>query len=265
MFNGFDLSTIQDAKFGNSQVSSIYYGANLIWPTTPHDYSQDYLTIVALEGGWITWEGSHNITISVSTDNGTTWTAYQSTPASSFGTHIATLNAGEKILIKGNNTSYGFGGGGAESFRTLKKVNIQGNIMSLIYGDNFIGQTSLSGSYNFDRMFTPADVVSAKNLILPATVLTPYCYTQMFGLTTELTTAPELPATTLVEGCYYGMFDGCSNLNYIKCLATDISATDATHSWVNSVAATGTFVKDANTTWPSGTSGIPSDWTVQNV
>ena len=124
---------------------------------------------------------------------------------------------------------------------------------------------------------------------LPATTLAEACYNGMFKGCTSLTQSPELPATTLASGCYYGMFDGCTglttsssilpattlvgscyrgmfrgctSLNYIKCLATNISATNCTINWVNGVAASGTFVKAAGVTWPTGASGIPSGWTV---
>lgn len=61
------------------------------------------------------------------------------------------------------------------------------------------------------------------------------------------------------------MFIGCYRLNYIKCLATDISAASATTEWVSGVSSTGTFVKPAEmTSWPTGANGIPSEWTVQN-
>ena len=48
-------------------------------------------------------------------------------------------------------------------------------------------------------------------------------------------------------------------------LATDISATYCLAGWVDGVAASGTFIKDANTTIPTGTSGIPTGWTVQTA
>ena len=94
---------------------------------------------------------------------------------------------------------------------------------------------------------------------LPATTLAYSCYDNMFYGCTSLTQAPELPATTLATYCYYSMFAGCSNLNYVKCLATDISAPSCTYLWLDGVASTGTFVKDANTTWQYD---IPSGWTV---
>ena len=87
----------------------------------------------------------------------------------------------------------------------------------------------------------------------------------MFYGCTSLVTAPTLPATTLATYCYRYMFYSCSSLNYIKCLATDISATNCTSSWLKGVASSGTFVKAASmTSWTTGISGIPSGWTVQN-
>ena len=99
--------------------------------------------------------------------------------------------------------------------------------------------------------------------VLPATTLAVYCYADMFRGCTKLTTAPELPATTLAKGCYAGMFEVCTKLSYIKCLATDISATNCTSNWVTNVASSGTFVKAASmTSWTTGVNGIPTGWTV---
>ena len=59
------------------------------------------------------------------------------------------------------------------------------------------------------------------------------------------------------------MFFGCKKLNSITMLATDISAADCLHNWVNDVASTGTFTKAASmTSLPTGASGIPTGWTV---
>ena len=49
-------------------------------------------------------------------------------------------------------------------------------------------------------------------------------------------------------------------------LATDISAKYCLDGWVNGVSSTGTFVKHPNmTSLPTGVSGIPTGWTVQDV
>ena len=97
---------------------------------------------------------------------------------------------------------------------------------------------------------------------LPATTLASSCYHSMFKGCTSLTTSPVLSAATLASSCYYGMFSGCTSLNYITMLATTASSSNMTN-WVSSVAATGTFVKNASmTSLRAGTSGIPRNWTV---
>jgi hypothetical protein len=88
----------------------------------------------------------------------------------------------------------------------------------------------------------------------------------MFNGCTSLTTAPELPATTLVNSCYEYMFEGCSNLNYIKAMFTTEPSSSYTTNWVNGVAASGTFVKNSAATWNvTGADGIPTGWTVQTA
>ena len=103
--------------------------------------------------------------------------------------------------------------------------------------------------------------------LLPATTLATGCYRGLFYNCTGLTSAPDLPATTLVTHCYYYMFGYCTHLNYVKCLATDISASNSVVGWMNNVQTTsGTFVKhpDMND-WTRGQNGIPSNWTVQDA
>ena len=61
------------------------------------------------------------------------------------------------------------------------------------------------------------------------------------------------------------MFAGCTSLNEITCLATDISATDCLLQWTQNVAANGTFHKNEDmNAWPTGISGIPEGWTVED-
>ena len=100
---------------------------------------------------------------------------------------------------------------------------------------------------------------------LPATALAQSCYVDMFWGCTSLVNAPELPATTLANYCYGSMFRGCTSLNYIKCLATDISASLYTYNWLRNVSPTGTFVKHPDATWTTGDNGIPTGWTVEDA
>ena len=103
---------------------------------------------------------------------------------------------------------------------------------------------------------------------LPAVTLSPFCYNAMFKDCTSLVRAPELLALELVDSCYKEMFSGCSSLNYIKVMFTTTPGENYTKDWVNGVASSGEFVKNASSSWHvSGVDGTPEGWTVteQNV
>lgn len=254
-----------------------------------HDYSKDYLTFDVLTGGTIMWKANNNVTrtISYSINNGE-WTEITSV---SSGTPID-VSAGDKVRVKGTNERYATGKDAASMFSGgTASYNVEGNIMSLIGGDDFSGLTSFNGQqWAFHDLFNTSNIVSAKNLILPVTTLTNHCYRAMFAHSKKLTEAPELPATTLaasgywytfqeciqmerapellattlVSTCYSGMFEKCSSLTYVKCLGTNPSDV-CTASWLDNVSPTGTFVKaEAATGWSVSVSGIPSGWVVQN-
>lgn len=175
----------------------------------PSEYSEQYLTLVAKSNGYLNFiDIPSSNKISYSTDNGNTW----SEPAKEITVKV---NSGDKVLFKGNMTPsiYGIGSFSAST----ATYDIQGNVMSLLYGDNFINQTNLSDkSAAFRYLFRPKSgllgTISAKNLILPATTLSTNCYNEMFAGCTLLTQAPSLPATTLASSCYKSMFLGCTSL-----------------------------------------------------
>ena len=284
--NGFDLSTVTNIYLGSTPVKKVYMGTKLIWSKT-FDYSNEYFTIESLEdNNQIGIVDSDRPSISISRDK-QTWTTVTPNAAP---TYFITLNTGEKVYIKGSNNAYYDSSWSTEGYFTSSgQFNVSGNIMSLIYADDFKNKTTLQSSNTFDNLFCNANkLISAEHLVLPATTLADSCYENMFNYCTSLTKAPELPATTLTVRCYaqmfngcssltkapelpattlsdwgyYFMFAGCSSLNYIKMLATDVSAILCLEWWVSGVAPSGTFVKDASTTLPTGSSGIPDGWEV---
>lgn len=196
----------------------------------------------------------------------------------------ATVPSGELYTYFSLITEYGF------------TFNAYGNVMSLLYGDEFRGKTSLADfPYALQHLFYQEGIVDASNLVLPATTLSEGCYYAMFELCTSLTKAPVLPATTLaemcyermfsyctslttapslkapvlVDKCYREMFDGCEKLNYIKMLAIDISATDCLLEWVHNVEQEGIFIKHPDSpirkTSVLDADGIPYYWTVETA
>lgn len=169
-------------------------------------------------------------TISLETsDDGATWTTLGDTSTTALNITIPV--GGKKYLRSISGNAWGNVANG-NTFSSTGRFGAHGNIMKLL------GYDALKGR---DCEF-------------------------MFENCSNLTTAPELPATTLAEKSYRYMFSGCTLLNEIKCNATDISATDCTEEWLDGVASSGTFYKNANmSSWTTGISGIPSNWTTQNI
>lgn len=89
--------------------------------------------------------------------------------------------------------------------------------------------------------------------------LSDYSCAGMFSYCENLTIAPILSASAVPDMCYTRMFYGCTNLSYIRLLATDIEETSL-YDWLTDASSTGTIVKRADATWES--TYIPDEWTV---
>lgn len=208
---GFDLSTISDCYVGSSPASAIYLGNIRIWPD---NYLYQHFNIVALESGKIKWNPTvvnhSRPTLYYSTDR-VNWNIIDSN-----GIDVTT---GQKIYFKRtgypNTDTSDIYTNGIGNFETTCLFNVEGNIMSLLFGDNFGGITSLDSNYNwaFHNLFYDCRrLKNAENLILPATTLSDYCYDNMFSTCINLMTSPALPATTLGAACYREMFEACALL-----------------------------------------------------
>lgn len=197
------LNQIDNARLGTDQVEAIYLGQDLVWTNgNGPDYASMYLTIEALEDGDF-YVRKANVSYSV---NGGAW-------ETTTGETALALNTGDTVILK---KSYD----GTTLFKMLYGVQLNfkayGNIMSLAYGDNFIGQTEVPDGDEFwgyfAYLFSDSKIMDVSHIILPATILKPLCYYGMFQGCTSLTTAPELPATTLASACYQSMFSNCTSL-----------------------------------------------------
>ena len=201
-----------------------------------------------------------------------------------------TAQPGDVVQWKGNNPNgVSVDYNNYLNFSISDSVHLSGNVMSLI---DEVGETlEIPNRLCFYRLFRNSSVKTVSEDFLPATTLQNECYRDVFSGCHNLTQAPSLPATTLARTCYNGMFYNCislttapelpakvlvsscygymftycNSLNYVKCLATDNISTSTISSWLSGVSSTGTFVKPAGVSYPTGVSGIPSGWTIQNI
>lgn len=250
---GYLYDKVSGQLFGNQGTGSFVVGPDY------NPFAYQYLTFVPLEDSTFSFakRGTGN-DIEYSIDGGA-WTSLASEA------NTPTVGAGHNIRWRGELTpSTVSNNRGIGTFSASGLYDAMGNTMSLLYGDNYIGQTTLVGIYTFYQLwYYDTHIYRADNLILPATTLTTYCYVQMYYGCTALTTAPALPATKLAVYSNNQMFRNCTNLSFVKCLATDISARSCKDNWLRSVSSQGTFIKAAGMKdWPIGPSGIPSGWTV---
>jgi len=253
-----DENIIETVKVnGTALVPDANKAVDISVPNTPEqigaipDYSKQYLTFESLSDNthlyFRSTRGGESCTISASSDNGKTWNEYTSSNSANNnnGTLIATLMKGQKVMIKGNIISL-FTGRGYSRFNGLEgdgSLILYGNIMSLAFGDDFIGKTSMKKTvqeptYEYDETTgqdvivgyedveenicfgwvfeTILNLVSAENLILPAVdMFDGYngAYEGMFHNCISLVKAPSiLPATTLASNCYWKMFEDCFSL-----------------------------------------------------
>ena len=192
-----------------------------------HDYSLDYLTFVALEDGTFSFSGGSDYSggtdISYSLDNGETWVSL------SKNTATPTISAGSEILWKKSSPAGPQQYAGIGTFSSTNSYEVKGNIMSLFYEDDFVGQTRIPDPYGFlyPNQYPSSDqgipwvlkmfannthLVSAENLSLETIILGVGIYGNMFSGCTSLVKVPKLPVTELAYKCYGYMFQGCTSL-----------------------------------------------------
>ena len=153
-----------------------------------------------------------------STDLGRTWTLLANEEV---------LNIGKDVTISWKSTLEPKKDGatnpenGIGSFITTGKFNVFGNIMSLLFGDDFVGKTDMTGfEYAFNHLFSDnvtnvgSDIVNSSNLILPAETMSAFCYRCIFRGCASMVRVPEVPAMNLANYCYASMFSGCTSLSY---------------------------------------------------
>ena len=218
-----NFSNVKDWTIYEGSVIKVTDSLNrIIWekqqpvPPTP---SNSYFYVEDISGSAntlsISKSNSSAPTIEVykSTD-GTNWTSMGTTGTTAI---TATIPANGKLYLKAIAGNWGYSQGYSNTITASGRHNVGGNIMSLLWGDNYLNKTTFPTTGNSTQIFNElfyqnVNLVNADSLNLPATTLTKSCYRFMFRGCTSLINAPVLPATTMAISAYYGMFNGCTSL-----------------------------------------------------
>lgn len=192
--------------------------------SVPGAFTFSGMCMEAINNGVITIENPNQFTIEYKVEKGE-WLSANNT----FIT--IPVNAKGRVWLKGRNEAYTTGnsedGYKVTTFHCYNSdFYLYGNLMSLIYGDEFEGETVITGEKAFYQLFqsTSSDILNhpTRDIELPATTLSPECYRNMFCWCRKLTRAPKLPAQKLEKDCYAAMFSGCRSLT----VAAEMGATE---------------------------------------
>lgn len=286
MANTIKIGSIEaDAiKIGTSTVSKVYVGTELVYPNSNIDYTKEYLTFEPISSA-VTY--SHGVqTFQYSFDDGTTWLTCTTSQS-------VTVNVGQKMKLKGNFADRGSHDATNKFSAVGGTWKAYGNLLSLLYGDNFANQTVLNKNglmfafygcqnlVNIDNLTIPiVSITTSKGLrgtfreigvssvpsdLLQATTIVSECYMGTFEGCVNLVKAPILPATNIPSYAYFALFNNCSSLNEVTCYATSGIVGNNTNLFLSGTASSGTFYKASSATWPTGQYGVPSGWTIENI
>ena len=204
---GYLYDKVTGTLFGNKGTGSFIIGGDV---KTKDKFLYQYLTFIPSEDVTFSFtkKGTGN-DIEYSIDGGA-WTSLASdanTPVVGAGHNIRWR--GELTPTEANNDT-----GGVGSFSSTGYYEAQGNIMSLLWGDNFAINKDTKTSHAFRQLFmNDTHIQYVHNLILYGlNTNRSNCFNKMFRGCTSLISAPDLPFTTVANGFYYYMFYGCSSL-----------------------------------------------------
>lgn len=210
-----DISAI---KLGSTGISKAYLGSSVVYEESTTEYTGFYVEDVSGSENTLSISkinsNAPTLTIEKST-NGRVWSTIGQTSTTPI---TATVPANGKLYLRCS-TDY-WSKSFANTITCTGNYNVGGNTMSLLYGSSYTGnETSFPGSatYQLCMLFwNSTTLISAENLLLPATTLTNYCYCDLFSGCSSLTSMPStLPATTLATACYSNMFYRCTSLTSI--------------------------------------------------
>jgi len=231
-------------------------------------------------------------TIDYSRDGGNTWQTFNLYDADAGGYLAIPMSAGDKVLISTDSlpesrvdSQYaairGYVNHSADTldgFRiawnaTLDNVDpattqfsVHGNAMSLVYGHNFSGQTTLNGntlSYMFQGF---AGLVDAGRLVLPAEVLPASAYTHMFD-SANIGNSPYIEAVSKSGSRpFYRMFNSCYDIKNVH-IRKYTGINDDLYQILRNCPNdnTRTLYKNAALTVTRSDNYIPSEWVVIDV
>lgn len=174
------------------------------------------------------------------------------------------LHYGDRIAIRAYGSTWSSGSSGRYVIHGVGVFNAYGSILSLIESPSI--STSLSNNCFYNGIYSKGSngIKVLTSPEFPSTNISgsTAAYRGFYYDFPSIIVGPDLPAATVGQQGYSYMFNGCTNLRYMKVLATSVSANNAIKNMMNNgggISSEGDFVVRTNA--PSALTGaVPSGW-----
>ena len=228
-------------------------------------YIRKYLTMQAIETGTFSVSidsGCSSMTISYSLDNGVTWidNAFTTGTAKTYTT--PNISAGDSVIWKCISADGSFSNSYDKvvKFSSTMSCKMYGNILSLIYGDAFIGKNTLANGFQtFRQNFINLKVVDAEYLIIPVITMKQYVAIMMFDGNTNLVKGPALVSDEIQTGALQQAFRNNTHLASLTIIAGSVSNNQ--NNWAANVPSGGVLTREIGNTFTL----LPTGWTFNDV
>lgn len=226
MIQGLGKEIVEIPAFGHD-ITEVRAMGQLVWQKSTS--IPDYLCFTALDDNtqftftkFINLASTAIPSISYSMDGGDTWTEVA---MSGFGNEdIVTtpaVNAGGKVLWKAEAGKFATSPTGYSTFTANGRFNVSGNILSLLYGDNYGDKTDTRAyTYTFSSLFRDnTNLIDASQLKLPTGHLNAGDLLGLFRGCTSLVHGAPLYAPNIPGSCCYWMYHGCTSMTEMPTIA----------------------------------------------
>lgn len=285
-----DVSNATSIKLNGQDVTKISDGVNTLWELPIDDRNYMYLENTSNGVGTLTLSktGTPNATELYYSLDKSNWSPFDLTQA----TNTVNVPSGGKVYFRGDNSN-GFNATVYDRYTFSMNVShiAGGDSRSLISATDFENVTTMPQGCYCQLFVTNTTITGASDLLFPFANVSQDGMRALFNGCTSLTSIPSLSTITSVgqDGLRYfaagsritsvdlssvksvgttgfvNAFNGCSQLNNVKCMNLDSWDTPKMSGWLDGVAASGTFTKPLGLAILRGSANtIPVGWTLSH-
>lgn len=228
------------------------YTANGWVPYIP-SYIDQYLTIESLvDNNVIKWKNSSSSGVLKHIYYSTDGDIWRGEFSSYNGATLATLNTGDKLYLKADHITGSWND--HCMFTASGQYNVYGNLLSLIYMDEFADKSSIDSTECFIQTFNSTPVVSAENLVIPITAVPDSGLRELFISCTSLVSADISYIQSAGKYSMMNMFKGCTSLESIKLPSSELTLN--TYAFYNAFNGCSNLATDIVLTLSGGYSSV---------